>query len=202
MWSLSLVTAPTAEPLSTDELREHSRIDGEGGSQLGKLGRSIGAARERCEGFTRRQLLTATWKLLMDSWWEEGITRDGALFIPRPPLSSVTHVKYRDEDGTLQTWATSQYVVDAPTGPRAGRGRIVPAYDVDWPTLRCQPNAVEVQFVAGYGAAGSSVPAALLEGILLVAGELYERREDAIVGAVVSPTKVTSESLWWPYRAW
>ena len=205
MWSLSLKTAPTAEPFDAAWAKEHSRIQGTPASEDLHIEAAITAARIQCETFTHRQLLPATWTLYMDSWWEEGIYRDGALFLPRPPLRAVASVKYRDSGGTLQTWSTSEYTAEVPTdlaviSPTAQRARVFPNYSISWPTLRCQPRAVEIEFSAGWSDR-SKVPPGLISGMLLMVAELYERREEATTGTIVTPNVIRAESLWWPYRA-
>lgn len=202
MWSLSLITAPAAEPLErATEVHQHLRLDSDLSAQEPLLDALISATRRNCETFTSRQLITATWELWMDSWCEPGIYRDDALFLPLPPLQSVTSVKYLDTGGVLQTWPADQYIVDAPAGPAAQRARIVPAYGVSWPTLREQPQAVKVRFVAGYGAEAGDVPAGLRAGMLLEVAEMYERRELVTLGTISSPNFLSAERLWWPFRA-
>lgn len=206
MWSLTLTTPPAAEPVEIDpDVLQQCRIDATTAAlETADLDGKIQAAREACEHATGRQLINATWTLYMDTWREMGLFLDGSIRLPRPPLSSVSSVKYYDPDGTQQTWPADAtgYVVDKPSGPEAQRGRIYPAPDIDWPDLQDRPNAIEVIFIAGYGAAGSNVPERLRRGILLYVGELYERREEAVVGVAVSPVLLGAERLWRQLRAY
>ena len=56
-----------------------------------------------------------------------------------------------------------------------------------WPSVTlAAANGVRVRYVAGYGAAGSNVPQAIRQAILLVIGSLYENREDVLVAQGVS----------------
>src|SRR4051812_27723432 len=113
----------------------------------------ITAARQYGETFTHRAFITQTWddKRCGFPCYGEPIE------LPKAPLISVTSVSYVDANGDTQTWATSNYSVDAPAGSEARPGRIVPGYTVSYPTIRAIENAVTVRFVAGYGAA-SAVP--------------------------------------------
>ena len=124
--------------------------------------------------------------------------------VPKPPLQSITSITYVDEDGATQTLATSVYSVDAPTGPTCARGRIYPKYEQEWPTTRCEPGAVTVTFVAGYGTTGASVPARLKMGMLYDIGTLYEIREDHIIGQgyTVTPVPIGSERIYQQFRSW
>ena len=160
-----------------------------------ELSQLITAARERCELATRRALLTQTWDLVLDMWpgetWIE---------LPLPPLQSVTTLKYRDTGGTLQTWAATNYVVEAPSGSRAQPGRLSLAYAVVWPALYGQAGDVTVRFVCGYGAAASSVPAILKRAMLVDAGAHYAHREEISVGPTVTTIPLVHRT-YWSYQA-
>jgi uncharacterized phiE125 gp8 family phage protein len=110
----------------------------------------IKSARQQAETELHRYLITQTLDAYFDTW----PACDGKHKIVLPPLQSVTSITYLDANGDTQTLAADQYVVDAKSQP----ARITPAYGVSWPSLREQTNAVTVRFVAGYGAAASSVP--------------------------------------------
>jgi uncharacterized phiE125 gp8 family phage protein len=163
--ALALITAPTTEPVTLVEARQHLRIDDN--VQDDVLSRLISAARRRAEVHTRRALITQTWDLVLDFFPVCEIQ------IPRPPLQSVTTVKYIDTSGVQQTLDPLLYTVDTRTEP----GRVTPAYGESWPSVRDQYNAVEVRFVAGFGAA-TAVPEDIKAAILLMVGHLYEHREE------------------------
>lgn len=176
-WKTKIVTAPATEPVSLDELKGHARIDLDDEDQNLRL--AIRAARRLVEMITRRALITQTW----DGWLDRfPYYRDqypyreigGTLAIPYPPLGSVTHVKYYNGDGVLTTLAvTTDYTVDANSEP----GRVVPAYGSTWPTTRRIPNAVNVRWVAGYGATPGTVPEELRLAILQLVAYYYRERE-------------------------
>lgn len=136
------------------------------------LTRLIVAARVSAERITRRALVTQTWDLFLDAFpgWELGV--------PKPPLQSVSSISYVDTNGTAQTLASDQYLVDIKGEP----GRITPAYGLTWPSTRAQNNAVTVRFVAGYGAAGA-VPDGIKNWMLLRIRQLYDNRGPTIAGA-------------------
>lgn len=215
MWSLSLITAPAAEPLDIEtEVFPHLRLEPELTPQETILAVQVQAARERCEAFTSRQLITATWELWLDSWWESCPWTDWGrrrIMLPLAPLqqqagspatAGVLFVTYVDAGNVVQTLATTQYQVDAPQGPRCGRGSIFPAFGVVWPGVRTQPGAVKIRFTAGYGTSPDRVPAALRQGMLLTVGELDSVREEQTVGTIVAANSLRAEQLWFPYRVW
>jgi uncharacterized phiE125 gp8 family phage protein len=184
--STAIITAPGTEPITLDEAKAHLRVDLEAEDTL--IEALITAAREQAEAYLKRALVTQTWELYLDEFPEQ-------IDVPFPPLQSVTSIVYVDDDGVDQTLDTSTYTVDAKAQP----GRIVPAYDESWPSTRAVPNAVTVQFVAGYGAA-SAVPLSIKQAMLLMIGDMYENRESFVIGQSVNELPLTSERLLWPYR--
>ena len=205
MWSLRLKTAPAAEPLKViPDIRDHCKLStDEAAEASADLVVKIIAARQACELATRRQLITATWTLYLDSWSESLLRYADGIHVPLPPLQSVTTVKYIDGAGAQQTWPkdATGYTVDAPSGQDAPRGRIFPSFGVDWPSVRDQPNAIEVEFVAGYGDDSLDVPAQLREGMKRYVGELYERREEAVLGSM-TPALFRATAVWDNLRAY
>ena len=156
--------------------------------------RLITAARQRAEVATSRQLITATWDWYLDAW-----PYGRVLEIPKPPLLSVTHVKYLNASGTLTAMTvTTDYTVSAPAGPRARRGRVSLAYGVSWPSARAVPDTIVVRFVAGYGATGSTVPAILRQAMLIDLSTLHEHRDDAVEAV---PTPLFAERIYATYRS-
>lgn len=175
---LFLITAPTDEPIEVDEAKHQVQQDAavvldDDAFEV----RWIPAARERCENATLRQMLTAIWE-----WQGPCFPTCGWPFeVPRAPLQSVSSVKYLDAAGDLQTWANSNYVVSAPTGPKAPRGTITPVYGVTWPATYPQINAVRIRFTCGYGDEASDVPPLLRQAMLLDVGSMFVHRESVVM---------------------
>jgi len=142
--SLSLVTAPAGEPIDVEEAKLHCRVVVAAEDTL--YDEWIVAAREYGETFTHRAFMTQTWDDKRDAF-----PCDGYLELPLAPLISVTSVTYIDPAGATQTWSASLYTVDAPVGPKARFGRLVPIYGQYFPQTRAVVNAVTVRFICGYG---------------------------------------------------
>ena len=190
--STALVTAPTKEPISLAEAKLHLRLPVDFLDDDILVERLIQTARERAENITRRRYITQTWDYFLDDWPEEDYIE-----VPFPPLLSVTTVKYKDSDGTQTTWAATNYIVDIKAEP----GRVVLADGISWPSDSLYPsNPIEVRFVCGYGAAPDTVPANIKSAMLLMVGELYERREEAIVGQGINQVELSTEALLYSYR--
>lgn len=178
MYLTSEVTAPATEPLSIEEARLHLRVEVSLEDPL--IAAFITAARLWAEGFTGRAFVTQTHDLLLDRF---PCSREQAIPIPLPPLQAVSSVKYYDTGGTQQTLAGSSYIVTAPAGPYADPGSVRLAYGVEWPETQERPNAVEVRFVCGYGAA-TVVPELIKAGMRLQLGEFFKNREDTVASDV------------------
>jgi hypothetical protein len=100
--------------------------------------------------------------------------------LPRPPLVSVTSIKYLDADHAEQTFSSADYWVSG-----IGRtGRITLKSGSVWPTVGAYPDAVVIRFVAGY----SVVPEPLISAVLLEAAETVAAQASGGSGAVRSET--------------
>jgi phage conserved hypothetical protein, phiE125 gp8 family len=165
-YGLTLQTAPTVEPISIREARKQVELPESYARHDELLGRLVTAARRRAEAITGRQICTATWDLHLDQWPD-----DLEIYLPKPPLQSVTSITYVDGDGATQTWSSSNYVVSTSREP----GLVRLAYNGTIPTTRYQPDAIRVRYVAGY----TAIPDDLKAAMLLMVGHWFEHREDA-----------------------
>jgi len=190
MGTYALVTAPTVEPVTTAEAKLHLRVDIDADDAL--IAALIQAAREQVEAVTDRALITQTW-----AWHADAFPQTDTLELLLPPLQSVTSITYTDADGDVHTFASSNYQVDTASAP----GRIVLVSGASWPadTLRAA-NGVTVTFVAGYGDAGSAVPASLRAAMKLLVGHWYEHREQVVLGTGAREVPMGATMLMWPYR--
>lgn len=163
---VQVVTPPTEEPVTLTEAKARLRVDGtEEDTDVAAL---IAECREACEDETQRAFVTQTLTATFDRF------PIGEFHLPRPPLQSVAWVKYYDLSGTLQTLDPSLYHVAAAGEP----GRIRHAFGIIWPfTQFGRPEAVQVQYVAGYGGA-SAVPGKAKAAIKLLMADRYMHRGD------------------------
>ena len=184
---LQLVTAPTVEPLTTDDVKAQSRIDISDDDSL--IGAYIEVARAYVETILSTALITQTWDYTLEAWPGKGV-----IYLPRPPLQSVTSITYTDKDGNSDTVSSADYLVDTAARP----GRIVLKGTASWPavTLR-ESNAIVVRFVAGYGDAASDVPPAIRQALKLLVGDFYENRENtlAVQGLTLGQMPVGLQAL-------
>ncbi len=170
---LKQITAPASESITLDEAKSQCHIDGT--SEDAYLMGLIIAAREWCEEHDWRSYLTQTWELWLEAWPSSGIIK-----LPKPPLASVTSIKYYDTADVEATFAATDYFVDTISVP----GRVVLKYNKTWPTTQLRTmNSIVVRYVAGWTSA-SNVPQRVRQAMLLLIGHWYENRENTTVGAV------------------
>lgn len=183
----TIVTGPTEEPVTVAEAKLHARVTS-GNAEDTYIAALITAARLRAEHELGRTLCTTTLRAVADRFPDS----DSVLALPRPPAASIVHVKYLDPAGTLQTLPGAAYTLDSITEP----AQLLPAYGTDWPATLDAANAVEIQYTAGYGAAGA-VPAPIRHWINVLVTQMYERRTPP-EGAQEARTFV--DALLDPYR--
>jgi len=162
------VTAPTSEPITLDEAKEHMRVDfSDDDTYIGNL---ITAMRQLFQkDIAWRTLVTTTWRQRFETFPLSGT----AIILPLPPLATVVHLKYYNTSGTQTTIDSDDYNTDTDSEP----GRVLPDYAEVWPTTRAEPGgAVEVQFTAGTALA--SVTEKDKMAIKCMVAELYVRREE------------------------
>lgn len=164
--SIKIITPPAAEPVTLAEASLHCRIDGTAENAL--ITALIVAAREYCEAFQNRAYVTQTIELSLDRWPRFPVN------LPRPPLATVTSIKYFDTANTEHTLAAENYFVDADSEP----GRVSLNNGVVLPTTTLREiGAVKIRYTAG--AVVASVPQRVKQAILLLVGYWYENREAA-----------------------
>jgi uncharacterized phiE125 gp8 family phage protein len=186
---LDLVT-PSAEPVSLDLAKLHCRVDHDDEDPL--ITAYISMARYHVEGFVKASLLPTVWRYRID----EGFPRE--IRLPTGPVLSAAalEIKYVDDAGVLQTLAPSSY--QSSLGDTA---IIRPAYGEIWPSTRCQMDAVQITFTAGW-ANVETLPAPLRSGVLLMIGQLYANREPVAFGVSVAEIPHTIRDLLLPHVRW
>ena len=69
-------------------------------------------------------------------------------------------------------------------------------YGESWPSTTLRPRGgICVTYTAGYGDAGSDVPAKFRQGLKLMIGHWYEHREEVIAGTTVSTVPMAAQAL-------
>lgn len=164
-YRMKLITAPAAEPLLAADVKLYAHISHS--VEDGIITGWIKYAREQVEQFWKRALITQTWEVTFDKFPVVPFN------LPRPPLQSVTSIKYYDVDNTEYEFAASNYFVDTDHEP----GRINLEHGISWPAVTLRDiNGLKIRFVAGYGDAATDVPQAAKEAITLYCAYRNENR--------------------------
>lgn len=150
-----------------ERVKDHLRVsnDTEGGTILTYIDIAIDDA----ENWTGRTLFTKTL-----TYYLSDFPSSGEIELPTSPVASVQTVKYYDTDGNLQTFSSASYRVNTKDGSRP---TITLNDTADWPDVDDDNDeAVEIAFTAGYGDDINDAPAALVGGLILYAGHIYDNR--------------------------
>ena len=203
MAGIQVTTAPTAQALSLQEVKEYLRLDDSADERIVRP--FIEAVTNIAEEHMNRALMSQTFTMFLDGFNEsydplwEG-TRTGIdmnfyrnhLPLPKPPVTSVTSVSTFNDADTETTFAASKYYVDTVREP----ARVVLRTGEVWPTALRVANAIKVVYGAGYTNA-YSVPEPIRMGMLQHIAYLYEHRGDMYEAVAPMPPMV--KRLYQPY---
>lgn len=186
-----LVTAATIWPVSLNAAKNHLQVlHSEDDAFIYNTSEAALGVVQLATRFLERRwgacFLSQSWKLLLDDWKDERYWRDeyDAIFIPRPPLSSVTSITYYDSDGDQQTWASSNYQVDTNSKP----GRVALASGKSFPTLQYDRKLenITINHTSGFAsvtALNQQWPG-VTQAIRLLMAHWYEHPEAVLIGTI------------------
>ena len=181
MFRPNVITGPTKEPVSTEEVRVHLNIDElddlkANDQQEDKLTSFIKAARFYMEATCGRTIHEQTLELVLHRWPAER-----EIILPRAtPLIDITSLAYKDSTEASSTVAASEYIADVDQTP----GRLVLGYGKSWPSATLSPaSPIKVRYRAGIA---TSSPVAecgdeIKTPILLLVGGMWENRESEVM---------------------
>jgi uncharacterized phiE125 gp8 family phage protein len=170
-----VTTPPAVEPVTVADAKLYCHVDQSVEDSL--FTSLIVAARDYVEKRSKRTLITTTYRL--DAYGFGSST--GCIRIDKGPLIAVSSIQYYDTAGTLTTVTSSNYRVDI----TPLYGEIVPIDSYVWPVVQAKrPNAVQIAFTAGYGAAATSVPDTAKTAIKMLVANWYENREPVSQGSM------------------
>ena len=158
---LKVITPPTSEPVTLEEVKSHLRVISDDDNTL--ITSLIKQAREYCESYQNRKYVTQTIEGYLDKFPSGSIEFDNC-----SPVKSITSVKYTDYEGVELTVDSLNYSLD----DVSYINKIDLAYGKSWPSDALKPtNGVKVTFVAGYEVVPETVKWAMLIHIQLLYDE-------------------------------
>lgn len=208
MSGLKIDTAWTTSAVATSDQKSFMRVDFSDDDTL--IAELVKASQNVIETYINRAITTQTLSLFLDRLpfyndvkLQEGVFtapdleyNSNYIVLPKPPVASVTHVKYYANDDTASTFSATNYYVDT----ISEQARVVLKKGVSWPTVAetRNANAYEIKYIAGYGGA-SDVPEPITQAIKLLTTHLYENRE-AVTSLSVNAIPYTIGALLQPYK--
>jgi len=154
--------APTVEVVSRDDAKAFLRITSADEDTL--IDSLTVAARSFLEGWSGRSFVEQTREASMST-----APTGELIWLPCPKIRTVESVKYLDSDLAEQTLAASSY--NTVLGDSGG------IYFRDLPTIGEHPEAIVVEYKAGYGTLAADVPTEIQHAIKLLLADFYERRQ-------------------------
>ena len=178
------------------EIKSHLRISWSTEDTL--LTSLLLAAYNIAEGYTGLSLCYKTYNLYLDRFpnanedeWIDLLHSCGRL--------TVSHVKYYDTSNVQQTW--SQWTDYDEDEPGLTWARLYPVVDKVFPSTADRHQAVEVEYITGFIENDDyDLPFAIKAAILIILANLYEHRQDEVVGRITSELPMTAKHLLDPYR--
>jgi uncharacterized phiE125 gp8 family phage protein len=187
---LSVVTPPTDQPVTLGEAKAHLRVQADltdDDAYITALIAAVTAYHDGPDGKLGKAIMEQTLLLSLRWFAYDGayqevpyctVVREEGIDLPCPPIQAIDSIEYTDTQGNDQVLDAGSYTLDS--------DRVILTYGSSWPLIRDIPNAVRVQYVAGYATAGE-VPAPIKHMILLMIGHLYQNREAVTDGKVNQP---------------
>lgn len=178
-YSYDLIAGPAGPVLTLAEIKEHLKIEPLDLSQdayLESLERTVVLFAEK---YTKRDFINKTYRTFRDSFISNSnywIDRQ-VIELRRSRLQAVNSVQYY-LNGILTTVSPSLYQVVS----ESDFGFVVPFEGNVWPTADTRYNAIQIEFVSGYGPTGASVPSDLKNALLAHIAKIYENRGDCDEG--------------------
>lgn len=139
----------------------------------------ITLATDLCEKYTKRTTINTSFTLYLDGFGginslyrgRYTINQGSPIELRRSILQSVTAINYYSGD-VLTLLSSSKYYRDN----SLDYARVFPLTGTSWPAADYRADAVQIEFVAGYGANPSDVPEGLKNAIKTHVSWLFEQR--------------------------
>lgn len=197
-WSVTLLSQPTYKPVTLAQTQSHLRLFTENGShpEDDLIQVYIDAATGAAEDYLQRYLAQRQLRLKRDDFPTENMDGVTMITLPVYPVISVDAISYVDLAGNTQT--LTGYEVDSASVP--ARIRIV-----EPPDVKDGLSNLTIDVTVGYGSLTSPpsadlIPSVIKHAILLMVGQMYEHRENVVVGQTANQVPAAFEYLLHPHR--
>lgn len=170
------IADPAEEPLSLSEAKHQLQLLDSEVDDHELISSLVASGREFCEEYTHR--------LFVERQVVVGLpTFSSVINLPHAPVSAITSIYYLDSDGVDTLLAADQYELFSDKD----EAFLAPAYGLSWPSCRVRENSVRITYTAGLAADAATVPQRVKTAIKLYLADLYNNREENVIGVSVSP---------------
>jgi uncharacterized phiE125 gp8 family phage protein len=184
-YGLTCTEPAEALPVSIEQARLNCRIDGDCEDE--RLTDHIKEATRWIQEQTEAALITSTWQWTLDKFPQKKRWLD----LPVWPVQSIASITYVDVNSDSQTIAAGDIVLRA----NNGRSRLALEDWAPWPATRTTPDAIQIEFVAGYGDESTDVPSLWQRAILLLVGHWFANAEATSFGSAVNEIPLGVNSI-------
>jgi uncharacterized phiE125 gp8 family phage protein len=188
MMALVLTSGPAQEPLSLSDVKAHLRIDNSAEDVL--LSSLMLTSRLHVEASLNLALITQSWMMVLDRWPACDFVE-----IPMSPLQAINEVRVKTSANTVVAVPATTYLVDIASKPPRLVWNMVARTD---PGIKA--GGIEIDFTAGFGSTGASVPSPLKHALLLLTAHWYEHRDPVEIGSSAARIPEAVSDLIQPFR--
>lgn len=164
---LSLGARSAVKLVTTAEMKEFLKVDILITNDDTLIDNLVKGAMIEFEEYARIALLTQTWNLYLDKIGQK-------IELPRPPLQTVEHFYWYDENYAQTEMTAALYITRILSAAEPGYILRKPA--VSWEVYTVNGDGIKVEFTAGYGDAATDVPQDIVEAIKSIVAWRYENR--------------------------
>ena len=162
-----VVTEPLVEWITLADAKAWLKVDHTDDDDL--ITALLPAVRKSVEHYMRRKVLACD---IVETWMQ---WPGAKIELYWSKLNEVTAIKYIDEAGDEQTVDSSNYFLGSNYRPPF----IMFGIEYQFPAVTVSPNAVTVEYSAGWADA-DSIPGDILVAMKLVLSDMYENRTDTV----------------------
>lgn len=169
----SLISPPAVTAVSLADCKADLRVENTNENDL--IEAYIEAATKYCSEVVGRKLINETWKYSIDGLYGQAIK------LPFNPVSSIVEIQYFDTDNVSQTVDVNNFYLynfDQ-------YSELFPILNYSFPSVYSRRDAINITFVAGYGATETEIPITIRKAIRLLVAHWYEVRTASTVGVDV-----------------
>lgn len=182
-----VITPAVTTPVTLANVKEHLKEYGTDNDAY--ITRLINVATDLGERITGRDFINKEYRAYLDYFPYRGL-----LEIRKTKLQSIVNIQYYINN-TLTLWDVSNYY----NTNTSYYSEIDTVDNNVYPSTDCRKQAVQIQFIAGYGDSADDVPDTIKQGLYMIIANLYENRGDCnectkdlaneVLGSYILPNK-------------